>query len=277
MLRNSLLVVMTLAAVMLGGFLYQLHQKLDEIQKTNAATVRARSAEKSAQRDKDQAQQAQLDAITNECWASRQNLEMNRQNGKALDDYLSCGLRLGYALVRDKRPEDAEKSLSQLRKSALSNIGERDDPVKAFYLLLIAQLSAVARCASTTSGSEDRSDAIAQLASASKQVIRFEPPLGLSERWSGGLDLRWREEAVRGIIYLSTYSSNKSEQDLAFQYAQAVVQTLSKRGADRADTIRPLARALDHLAWMALITERYSEAIKASKQAVQLVPTFIEA
>jgi hypothetical protein len=278
MLRNLLLLVMTLAVAALGSLLYKINQKneqlTEQIQKANAATIRAQSAEGRALLDKGRAQRAELVAITNECSASRQILKISPQDAEALYNYLSCGLRLGYALIRENELGDSEKFLSRLREAALSKYPEEDDAVRSFYLLLISEWEAVARCAATRSKSTDRAEAISHLAGVIEQVLQFEPPPSLSQRWQKELDLRWREEALRGIVYISICSRDNSDQEIAFQYAQELVQRLSKLPTDQADAARLFARALDHLAWMALITGRNSEAMEVSEHAVQLVSEF---
>ena len=82
------------------------------------------------------------------------------------------------------------------------------------------------------------------------------------------------KEAVRGVVYISTCARETADQELAFQFAQDLVQRLSNLPVSQPETARLLARALDHWAWMALITRRNNVAMTASDRAVQLVADF---
>jgi TIR domain len=277
-LRNSLLLAMTLAAGISGWSWYTIAQgnkKLtEEVQLANAAAARAKSAEARALSDRRRAEKAESNAIVNECTASKVILDTNPKDVENLHNYLSCGLRLGFSLIREDRPEDSKKIFSQMREAALTNSTDQADPVRPFFFLLASEGAAVSQCAATEPKSRARSDAIRQLATAANEILQFPLPPTLEQRWQKELEQRWREEAFRGAVYIGNYSNEAGDRDLAFQYASSLVDRLSSRPGEGGESIRDLVKALDHLVWMALITKRASEALEASERAVQLVEKF---
>jgi hypothetical protein len=277
-LRNLLLVVMTLAAGISGWSWYTISQGnkrlTEQVQLAKAAAARAKSAEEQARSDQGRAQHAEFNAIINECTASRLLLETKPSDVDNLYNYLSCGLRLGFALIRENRPEDAKKFFGQIRDAATQKGTDQGDPVLSFYLLLISQGIAVAQCATMDSKSGARFDAIGQLVIAASEVLQFRPPTSIEQRWHKELERRWREELFRGLLYISNFSDESGDHDVAFQYASKLVDRLSNMPLGRDGSAREFARALDHLTWMALIAKRNSDALRASERAKQIVEEF---
>ena len=268
-LRNLLLIVMTLAATVSGSLLYMIWRKntqlTDEIHRKEAALTRAKSAEARARSDERKAQNAVFTAIINECTASDLLLKTHPQDVKNLYNYFSCRLRLGFALIRKGNQEDAKEVFSKVRETVMANAIHDDNPIRSFYLLLLAQGEAIAECAALEFKPGSRSDAIDKLAFIVKEVLQRKPPSSLEERW--------REEAIRGVFYISNLSHDVRSYELAFEDLKTLVEKLSMLG-EQADNARDFARALDHLAWMALITKRAPEALKASEHAIQVVEKF---
>ena len=272
LLRNLLLVVMTLAAAISGWSWYKISQGnkqlSEQVQIAKAAALRAKSAEEQARSEQKHALDAKLTAITNECMTSKLLLETNSRDVENLYNYLSCGLRLGLELIRQKRPEESEKLFGQIRDTALKDGKDQADPILLFYLLLTSQGGAIARCATTEPKSFARSEAMSQLVTAANEVLQFRPSPSIEQRWQKDLEQPWREEVFRGFLYLSNFSDENDDHELAFEYASRLVDRFSNEAA------RDYARALDHLSWMALMTKRTAEALKASDQAEHIVAEF---
>jgi hypothetical protein len=278
-LRNLLLAAMTLAAAISGWSWYAISQGnnrlREQVQLAQAAAARAKTAEQQARLDQGRAQHAEFNSIVNECTASKVLADTKPSELDNLYNYLSCGVRLSFALIREKRPEDAEKLLGQIRETAIHSGADRDDPILSFYSLLISQGIAVAHCATTDSKSGARSGAITELVRAANEVLQFQPPASMEQRWHKELDRRWREEVFRGLLYISNFSNESGGHELAFQYASKLVGRLSNMPLASGDgSAREFAKSLDHLTWMALIANRNVDALNASEHAKKVVQEF---
>ena len=260
--------------VLVQNFSREYAQLTEQVQLAKAAAARATAAEEQARSDQKRAQHSELNAITNECTASKLLLDTKPSDEENLYNYLSCGLRLGFALIREKRPEDSRKFFGQIREGATQKGTDQGDPILSFYLLLVSQGVAVAECAMTELKSKARSDGIGQLVLATNQVLQFQPPTSIEQRWHKELEKRWREELFRGLLYISNFSDESGDHELAFQYASKLADRLSNMPLGSDGSAREFARSLDHLTWMALIAKRNGEALKASERAKQIVQEF---
>jgi TIR domain len=269
-LRNILLLVMTTTAVISALSLYKIIQGnlllANQVQLSTAAAARARTAEGHAQSNQRRAQQAEFKAIINECEASEQLLKFVPQSPENLNNYMSCGVRLGFALIRENRAGEAIKLFNRLRDTASSNKPDPEDSVRPFYLLIASQGASIAGCVSTPPKSAARSAAIGNVINAANEVLQFKPPAQLAQRW--------REELFRGLLYLSNLSHENGDEELAFQYASKLVDRLSFPPFAGEDATRDAIRALDHLVWMALMTKRFRAALEASEQTARLANNF---
>jgi hypothetical protein len=277
-LRNLLLAAMTLAAGISGWSWYTISQGnkrlTEQVQLAKAAAVRAKSAEEKSRLGEDRAQHAEFKSIINECAASKLLLENKPDNAENLYNYLDCGVRLGYALIREKRAGDSVKLFGQINEVVVQHGADQDNSIFSFFLLLVTQGAAVAQCAAMEPKSSARSDAIAHLAAAANELLQFQPSPSIEHRWHDKLETRWREEVFRGLLYISNFSDESGDHEVAFESASKLADRLSSMPRDIDGSARDFARALDHLTWMALITKRTGAALNASERAKQIVQEF---
>jgi restriction system protein len=159
-----------------------------------------RIAEEAASRAKlanQLAQEKEFEAIANECTTSEEELRADPRAPGRLQNFLSCGARYAFALIRKSKPEEAKTFLNRVREVELTFGSKQDDPITAFHLLLISQAMAIAECASAASKSTARSECIHPLAESVTELATFRPPP--SQEW------RWREDTYPNMIPLHEF------------------------------------------------------------------------
>lgn len=239
-----------------------------------AAATRAKLAEEQARADQKRAQSKEFEAIINECTASEALMKSRPESPKHLYEYLGCGVRLGYALVRQEEVDDARDYLKRLTEVATDAAPGKDDATRRFYVLLVTQAAAVAECAAATPGTPARVDAVSRLIAAADEVLAYQPPTSIAESWRGGLEGRWREEVARGLFYVSKFLRENSDHRLAHDYSSRIIDRMKVLPVTDEMSGRVLARALGDHAWTALLSRRPDEAVRSAERAIELVARF---
>ena len=239
-----------------------------------AAATRAKLAEEQARADQKRAQGAEFDSIINECTASKSLMKANPVNPDYLNEYLSCGIRLGYALVRQNQPANSQAYMRRLTQVASTAAAEKEDATRSFYLLLVAQAAAVADCAAEKPGTPARIGAMTRLVAAAEAVLRYQAPQSIDERQRTELESRWREELFRGLLYISNFSRESADHAMAHSYSTRLLDRFNALPINDEQSARSLAKALGHNAWTALLTKRPEEAMRSSDRAQELVEKY---
>jgi hypothetical protein len=176
-LRNLLLLAMTAVAAVSAWSWYTISQgNMQLARQVRFAQIAASRAELAQKR----AQDAEFDAIVNECTASEQLLLASPASAANLHNYMSCSVRFAYALIRRDLPEAAKRFLGRSRDNlaAARDVGQ-SDATHDFYSALMSQASAVADCAVAKPKSKARQDALEHLVTIATALVSFGPPAAL--------------------------------------------------------------------------------------------------
>jgi hypothetical protein len=262
-LRNVLFIVMAGALATLSWSWLSVSESsrrlAEQVRIAEGAASRARLANQ-------RAQEKEYEAITNECTTSEEELKADPAAPEKLHNFLSCGIRYAFALIRMSKSKDAKAFLARTRQVTLASESTQGDPISAFYTLLMSQTMAVAECGTTATKTTARSECIQSLASTVDALADSVPP--------STQEGRWREELLRGTLYLFNYLHDEGEYESAFEHTLRSVERLSVTQPKDVASARDVARALNLLSWSALMTKRFSYALDVSERALKLTDEF---
>lgn len=262
-LRTSLIVVLAAALAAVSWSWLSVsessRQLAEQVRVAEEAASRARLANQ-------RAQEKEYEAITNECTTSEEELKSDQDSSEKLLNFLSCGIRYAFALIRLNKIADAKTFLARERQVALTGGAKHDDPTSAFYAILISQAMAVADCKTASPKAAARTDCIKSLASTVHALGDLELP--------SAQEARWREELLRGALYLFDFLHEEGRDEAAFEHTNKSVQRLLMALPKDNSSARDIVRGLNLLSWSALMTKRFGYALETSERALKLSDEF---